>query len=69
MSFMNCNIKQHQIMIELQNLLFHQVYQGSKKRRRDLLVIMRITYVESGTSLKILQGLSGFLGARHTGVC
>ena len=66
---MNCNIKQHQIMTGLQNLLLHQVCQGSKKRRRDRLVIASITYVESGASLKILQGLSGFLSTLCTGVC
>ena len=66
---MNFNIKQHQIMTGLQTLLLHQVCQVSKKRRRDPLVITSITYVESGASLKILQGLSGFLGTRYTGVC
>ena len=66
---MNFNIKQHQIMTGLQTLLLYQVCQVSKKRRRDPLVISSITYVESGASLKILQGLSGFLGTRYTGVC
>ena len=60
MSFMNCNIKPHQIITGVQNLLLHQVSQGCKKRRRDSLVITSITYVDSGASLKFYRVCQGF---------
>ena len=70
MSFMNCNIKQHQIMIGVQNLLLHQVSQGCKKRRRESLVIYNEYHLSREWCIpEILQGLSGFLGTRYTVVC